>query len=143
MRRSDSRGSATTACVHCSTPASPTGACWRPSHPVEIRSAAYAGIVIGGCNFVAHPSPTRFTSCPGANLTYTVPTGLNLRFADLSGASMATCTFQPPPGNGFVCSNGVLRDEKLNDADLTNAITSACTTFDFVGGVGNVTVCAG
>ena len=31
----------TTASGHCSTPASPTGTCSRPSHPAEIRSAGY------------------------------------------------------------------------------------------------------
>ena len=47
---------------------------------------AYANTTINGCTIVAHPTATRFTDCPGANLTGANLSGVNLSFANLSDA---------------------------------------------------------
>lgn len=79
---------------------------------------AYANTTINGCTVVAHPTATRFTDCPGADLAGANLSGVNLFFANLSDAQFIACPDEPP----YVCGDiAVLTNTDLKSANLSGA----------------------
>jgi uncharacterized protein YjbI with pentapeptide repeats len=81
-------------------------------------SPAAADSVVGGCTIVSNPTPSHFTSCPGADLSQANLSGTDLSYADLSGATFASC----PGGQDAPCYGVDLADADLHEANLSNVI---------------------
>jgi uncharacterized protein YjbI with pentapeptide repeats len=115
-------------------------------------NAAFADSVVDGCTIVSSPTPTHFTSCPGANLARADLSGLNLGYADLAGANLyqadlsgttlSACSFQMEPPN-VSCAGTRLGGAFLVGANLEGAATSTCVSLDFGDGIGVVPYCGG
>jgi uncharacterized protein YjbI with pentapeptide repeats len=89
---------------------------------------AQAVTPVDGCTVVAHPNATRFTDCPGANLSGANLSGVDLAYADLASANL---------------SGANLTSTELKHADLAGAVLSQCTflmppTGDFTCQIANV-----
>jgi len=126
---------------------------------------AYADTTIDGCTIVAHPNATRFTDCPGVDLSGATLAGVNLSYANLSGttlwgtnldsanlhhadlskATLATCywqLFEPPPESP-TCPVASFTGASLIDANLTDAATSECGEIGPPYEATEVSACAG
>jgi uncharacterized protein YjbI with pentapeptide repeats len=77
-----------------------------------ISGPALADTVIGTCTIVSNPRPTKFTNCPGANLSGTnLLSTIDLSYANLSGANLT--------GANLGSSN--LTNANLSGANLSDA----------------------
>ena len=85
---------------------------------VPVLEAGPAGAVASGCTIVADPTPSDFTSCPGADLSQDDLAGDDLAYADLAGAQFASC----PGGQTAPCFGADLSGADLSDADLSHAV---------------------
>src|SRR5262249_35114810 len=75
---------------------------------------ASADTVVDGCTIVSNPTSTNFTNCPGADFTNANLAGVDLSFADLSGAQFAGCA-----DPSVVCVGSDLSGANLTDANLS------------------------
>jgi uncharacterized protein YjbI with pentapeptide repeats len=89
---------------------------------VTTTTPAAADIVFNGCTIVSNPSATHYTNCPNANLAGAAFSGVDLSFANLAGATFATCTQSLPP----TCVSSSLGDVDLTRANLSGATFGAC-----------------
>ena len=72
----------------------------------------------GGCTIVSNPTPTHFTTCPGADLSQANLSGFDLSYADLAGAVFAAC----PQGADSPCYGVDLANADLHSADVSNVV---------------------
>jgi uncharacterized protein YjbI with pentapeptide repeats len=77
-------------------------------------SAAAAAPTVDGCQIIADPSSTYYTTCPNADLS-----GADLQSADLQYADLAHANLM-----GANLSSATLTDADLSEADLTQAVLS-------------------
>ena len=91
---------------------------------VVTSAPAFAQVVVDGCTIVSNPTPSNFTSCPGADLSTANLTDANLSFADLAGATFVSCTVSV--ASGVECTSATLSGTNLTSADLSDVSFAVC-----------------